>query len=61
MPVKKKKIIFNFVKFLATKKVRQQFFPSSSLLDPVSMTGDRVRKKSGYGKNTTDPLHCFLL
>jgi hypothetical protein len=27
MPVKKNLIIYNFVKFLAIKKVRQQFFP----------------------------------
>ncbi len=39
------------------------FFLSSFLLllDPGSMIGDRLRKKSGYGKNNTDPLHCFLL
>ncbi len=51
-------MIFNFVKFIATKKIRQQIFCPSSflLLDP----GYKM-EKAGSGINIPDPQHCLCL
>jgi hypothetical protein len=57
----KNKIIFNFVKFVAIKKVWQQISLHSSLLllffDPGSGTGKNQDPRSGI--NIPDPQHCL--
>jgi hypothetical protein len=53
----KNKIIYNFVKFMVTKKVRQQIFYPSSFLCCWFRDG----KKSGSGKNIPDPQGLLLL
>jgi hypothetical protein len=68
----KNKIIYNFVKFVATKKVWQQIFfhpsllllfldPGSEIQDLGSNPGSRMSKNldPGSGINIPDPQHCL--
>ncbi len=55
----KNKIIFNFVKFTATKKARKQ--KKSPLLYLVVGYGMGKNQDLGSGKNIPDPQHCLDL
>jgi hypothetical protein len=58
------KIIFNSVKFVATKKIRQQIFSPSFFVALVGsgIRGDKNQDPDpGTGINIPDPKHCYLL
>jgi hypothetical protein len=54
----KNKIIFSFVKFVATKKGMTKLFFHPSLLLRLLDPGSGMGKKSGSGINIPDPQHC---
>ncbi len=60
----KNKIIYNFVIFVAAKKVGQQFFPllfcCCCLVRDLGSGMDKSQD-SGSGINISDPQHCFCL